>query len=138
MPASLTRTVRFFALHRMARPDWTDAQNAEAFGALAERPGHGHDYECAVTVTGPLDRWGMVVDLALLDRLLAEEVTAPLAGGHLNVAVAAFAEGRALPTSEALAAHLYDRISARLPSGVTLVRVRIAEDPLLHADYTAP
>lgn len=139
MPASLTRTVRFFALHRYFRPDWTDAQNQAAFGPLTDEPGHGHDYECAVTVAGPLDETrGTIVDLAVLDRVLAKEVVAPFAGKHLNLDVPAFAYGRALPTCEALAAYLYQRIASHLPPGVILERVRIMEDPTLYADYTGP
>jgi 6-pyruvoyl-tetrahydropterin synthase len=78
----------------------------------------------------------MVMDLGHLDQILRDEVVAPLDGKHLNLDVAAFGPGGMLPTCEAIAAHLYPRIAARLPSGVTLERVRILEDPTLYADYT--
>ena len=65
----LTRTVRFFALHYLARPDWSAEQNRAAFGPLCDPAGHGHDYACTVTVSGSL-RFGMVMDLGELDRLL--------------------------------------------------------------------
>lgn len=136
MPASLTRTVGFHALHRLYRPDWSEAQNREVFGPLADSPGHAHDYQCAVTVCGPLDQSGMVVDLALLDRILSEEVVRPFAGKHLNLDVPAFAQGKTLPTCEAIAAYVYRRVAARLPSGVLLERVRIKEDPTLYGDCT--
>jgi 6-pyruvoyltetrahydropterin/6-carboxytetrahydropterin synthase len=134
--AFLTRTVSFHALHRYYRPDWSEARNREVFGSLADPPGHGHDYQCAVTVGGPLDDSGMIVDLALIDQILQEEVLAPLAGKHLNLDVPAFAYGRTLPTCEAIAAHVFGRVAVRLPQGVALERVRIAEDPTLYADYT--
>ena len=137
VPASLTRTVGFHALHRFYRPDWTEARNREVFGPLADAPGHGHDYRCAVTVSGPLDpETGMVLDLALLDRILQEEVVAPFDGKHLNHDVPAFTSGRPLPTCEALAAYVFPRIAARLPDGVLLERVRVMEDPTLYADCT--
>jgi 6-pyruvoyltetrahydropterin/6-carboxytetrahydropterin synthase len=136
MPASLTRAVGFYALHRYHRPDWSEARNREAFGAAGDPPGHGHDYRCLVTVQGPVDESGMIVDLVLLDRVLAEEVVQPLAGKHLNLDVPAFGYGRTLPTCEAIAAYLYPRIAARLPAGVRLERVRIMEDPTLYADCT--
>jgi 6-pyruvoyltetrahydropterin/6-carboxytetrahydropterin synthase len=137
MPASLTRTVSFRASHRYYRPEWTEAQNREAFGPLADPPGHAHDYQCAVTVGGTLDQTtGMVMDLVQLDRIIREEVLMPLEGKHFNLDLAAFAYGRQLPTCEAIAAYLFPRIAARLPQGVTLQRVRIAEDPSLYADYT--
>jgi 6-pyruvoyltetrahydropterin/6-carboxytetrahydropterin synthase len=136
MAASLTRTVGFHALHRYYRPDWSEARNRAVFGPLADPPGHGHDYQCAVTVAGRLDESGMIVDLALLDRILQEEVLTPFAGKHFNLDVPAFASGRPLPTCEAIAAYLFRRIAARLPNGVALERVRIAEDPTLYADCT--
>ena len=136
MAASLTRTVSFHALHRYYRPDWSESRNREVFGRLADPPGHGHDYECAVTVAASLDDTGMIVDLALLDRILQEEVLTPFAGKHLNLDVPAFASGRPLPTCEAIAAYVFRRVAARLPNGVVLERVRIAEDPTLYADCT--
>jgi 6-pyruvoyltetrahydropterin/6-carboxytetrahydropterin synthase len=136
MAASLTRTVSFHALHRFHRPDWSEARNHEVFGPLADAPGHGHDYRCAVTVTGRLDEAGMIVDLALLDRILQEEVLTPFAGKHINLDVPAFADGQPLPTCEAIAGYVFRRIAGRLPGGVVLERVRIAEDPTLYADCT--
>ena len=136
MAASLTRTVGFRALHRYYRADWSEARNREVFGPLADPTGHGHDYQCAVTVAGRLDETGMIVDLALLDRILQEEVLTPFAGKHFNLDVPAFASGRPLPTCEAIAAYLFRHIAARLPDGVALERVRIAEDPTLYADCT--
>jgi 6-pyruvoyltetrahydropterin/6-carboxytetrahydropterin synthase len=135
-PASLTRTVSFHALHRFYRPEWSETRNREVFGALSDPPGHGHDYQCGVTVGGPLDEMGMILDLTLLDRILSEEVVKPFAGKHFNLDVPAFAYGRTLPTCEAIAAHVFRRIAARLPAGVVLERVRIKEDPTLYADCT--
>jgi 6-pyruvoyltetrahydropterin/6-carboxytetrahydropterin synthase len=137
MATSLTRVVGFHAVHRFFRPDWTEAQNREAFGPLSDPPGHAHDYRCAVTVRGPIqDSLGMVLDLPLLDRLLQDEVVGPFEGKHLNLDVSAFAYGRMLPTCEAIAAYVYPRLSARLPEGVELERVRIMEDSTLYADCT--
>jgi 6-pyruvoyl-tetrahydropterin synthase len=120
MAASLTRTVGFHALHRLER---------------AADP-HGHDYQCAVTVGGPLDESGMIIDLTLLDEILTEEVVKPFAGKYLNLDVPAFANGRPLPTCEAMATYLFGRIAPRLPAGVVLERVRIAEDATLYGDCT--
>ncbi len=137
MPVSLTRTVGFRAVHRLYRPDWTEARNREAFGPLSDPPGHPHDYRCAVTVSGPLDhRMGMVVDLVRLDGILQEEVVSRLDGKHLNEDVPGLAYGQMLPTCEAIAVDVYRRIASRLPQGVTLERVRIMEDPTLYADCT--
>ena len=136
MAASLTRTVGFRALHRLYRSDWSEARNREAFGPVADAPGHSHDYQCAVTVQGRLDETGMMLDLSLLDQILQDEVVAPFAGKYLNLDVPAFASGPTLPTCEALAAFVYRRIAPRLPPGLVLERVRIMEDPSLYADCT--
>ena len=137
MPTSLTRTLEFRATHRLHRSDWSDARNREAFGELNMAPGHAHDYRCAVTVAGPADPpMAMVVDLPLLDRILDEEVVRALGGRNLNLEVPAFADGLTIPTCEAIAIHVFARVAARLPPGVTLERVRIQEDPTLHADCT--
>ena len=137
MAVSLTRTVGFHAWHRYWRPDWTPAKNRAAFGALADPPGHDHHYRCAVTVTGPFDPVsGSVVDLPVLDRLLQEEVVKPLHDTHIDRDLPDFAPGVTLPTCEALARWLFARIAPRLPPGLTLARVRVAEDDTLHAECT--
>lgn len=136
MPVSLTRAVTFHARHRFWVPTWTAEQNRARFGWTSDEPGHGHAYQCAVTVAAVLDPvTGMVMDLPELDRILAEEVLV-LDGRHLNVHIPEFAYGAMLPTCEALAAWLFRRIAPRLPAGVSLQRVRLAEDASLHADCT--
>jgi 6-pyruvoyltetrahydropterin/6-carboxytetrahydropterin synthase len=135
MPVSLTRTVGFRAVHRLYRPDWSEARNREAFGPLSDPPGHAHDYRCAVTVSGTIEpRMSMVLDLAELDRILQMEVVARLDGKHLNQEVPGL-EGT-IPTCEALAVDVFRRLAPKLPPGVTLERVRIMEDPTLYADCT--
>jgi 6-pyruvoyltetrahydropterin/6-carboxytetrahydropterin synthase len=134
MPQSLTRAVRFHARHHLRVTAWGEAENQRRFGDLTEP--HGHEYECRVTVSGPMDPEGMIMDLTLLDRILEEEVRRPLDGAHLNRDLAEFGEGRPLPTCEALATLLFARVAPRLPPGVRLDRLRVAEDPTLHADCT--
>src|SRR5437899_12390091 len=105
MPISyLTRIVEFTATHRIRRTDWPDERNAREFGRAAQ--GHGHRYQCRVTVKGPLDaRAGGVMQLQVLDRLLAEEVTTRLEGKSINLALPEFAGGGGLGTGWALAVY---------------------------------
>lgn len=134
MATSLTRVVRFHARHQLRYAGWSDARNRETFGPLTDP--HGHDYRCAVTVSGPLDpAMGMVIDLVHLDAILREEVLR-FDGSDLNQAIPPFTAGSPLPTCEALAQYLYQRVADRLPPGVRLDRIRIAEDETLHADCT--
>lgn len=137
MSVSLTRTLGLRATHRYFKPQWSAEENRSRFGWTANEPGHAHDYRFSVTVTGPLDReTDMILDLPELDRILAEEVSSRFDGRHLNLDLPEFAYGRALPSCEALARFLFGRIAARLPQGVTLARVRVAEDATLYADCT--
>jgi 6-pyruvoyltetrahydropterin/6-carboxytetrahydropterin synthase len=76
------------------------------------------------------------MDLLALDRILEEEIFARSHGKHLNRDVPEFADGRMLPTCEAIATDVFPRVAARLPAGVVLERVRILEDPTLYADCT--
>jgi 6-pyruvoyltetrahydropterin/6-carboxytetrahydropterin synthase len=136
MPVSLTRRLTFHARHRYWVAAWSPEENRARFGWTSERPAHGHVYECAATVTGALDpETGMIIDLTALDQILADEVRV-LDGSELNRDVPEFAAGARQPSCEALAALLYARVAARLPAGVTLERLRLAEDAGLHADCT--
>ena len=125
----LIRSVRFFALHYLARPDWSAEENRAAFGPLGDPTGHGHDYTCTVTVSGP-PRFGMVMDLAELDRLLDTVVLQGLRGRLLNRDVPEFA-GERLPTCESIAGWIYERLLPRLPVDVNLDAVRVSEDESL-------
>ena len=134
--AHLTRTVQFSASHRYYRPEWSDDRNREVFRACANAPGHGHNYECTVTVAGPLnDDTSMVLDLDLFDRILQEEVVHRFDHQHINDAEPEFAYGKTVPTVEALVVFLWRCVAARLPDGVQLKRVRVQENPDLSAEY---
>jgi 6-pyruvoyltetrahydropterin/6-carboxytetrahydropterin synthase len=131
----LTRAVHFSASHRYYRPDWSAEENARRFGSAADPEGHGHNYRCEVTVAGPIDAdTGMVIDLDVLDRVLTDEVVARFHHRYINSAVEEFGPGRALPTTENLAAYILERVSARLPDGVRVHRVRVMEDRDLWSD----
>ena len=130
----LTRIVEFDASHRIARADWTAAQNAQAFGKAAQD--HAHRYQVRVTVKGPLDAArGGVVDLQTLDQLLEREIRARLEGRHVNRDIPEFAAGGRLATGEALAVYLWERLASALPPGVTLHAVRVQEGPHLFSEY---
>ncbi|NUQ12214.1 MAG: 6-carboxytetrahydropterin synthase [Gemmatimonadaceae bacterium] len=132
--AQLIRSVRFAAAHRYHRPEWSDERNAEVFGLCARPNYHGHTYTCAVTVEGPIDPvTGMVIDLGVLDRVLAAEVLARFDHRNINLDVPEFAAGKLVPTGENLAAFILGRVQAALGSVVTVRAVRVEEDGTLAA-----
>ena len=134
--AYLTRIVQFAAAHRYFRPEWSAERNAEVFGLCAREHGHGHTYQCSVTVRGTPDPvTGMVLDLGLLDRVLDEEVVRRLDHRHLNLDIPEFAYGKTVPTGEMLCLDIFQRVASRLPAGVRLAVVRVQEDSSLFAEY---
>jgi 6-pyruvoyltetrahydropterin/6-carboxytetrahydropterin synthase len=134
--AYLTRRVTFAAAHRYRRPEWDDARNEAAFGLCARPNYHGHTYVCDVTVTGEIDPGtGFVVDLGLLDRVLASEVRARFDHRNLNLDVPEFAEGLLIPSGENLARLVFERVQATLGTAARVSEVRIAEDDTLSATY---
>jgi 6-pyruvoyl-tetrahydropterin synthase len=135
MPVSLTRQVGFHATHRLELPGLSTEENLARFGWTA-RP-HDHHYTCLVTVTGPLRPGeGTVMDLSELDAILLEAIVEPLDDADLNQTLPSVASGEVLPVCETLAAWCFARVADRLPGGVRLERVRVAEDPTLYADCT--
>ncbi len=140
--ASLTRRVTFAAAHRYRRPEWSDERNAATFGPCARPSYHGHSYACHVTVRGPVDaETGFCVDLALLDRVLAEEVRERFDHRNINVDVPEFADGRLVPTGENLAVFIAERVQRRLDAAGAgagaprVTRVEVAEDETLRVAY---
>lgn len=133
---TLTRRVSFAAAHRYRRPDWSDARNEAAFGLCARPNFHGHTYQCEVTVTGPLDaETGFIVDLALLDRVLAEEVRDRFDHANINLDIAEFADGALIPSGENLARFIHERVEGRLGDRARVTSVTIAEDETLRVTY---
>jgi 6-pyruvoyltetrahydropterin/6-carboxytetrahydropterin synthase len=132
---SLTRTVTFPATHFLRLEGLTEAENRARFGWTVDP--HPHDYRVSVTVSGPPEGGtGMVIDLAALDHILSEEITAPFHGRLLNEALPLVKAGWTLPVCEVMATWFFERVATRLPAGARLVRVRVAEDDTLHADCT--
>lgn len=135
--ASLTRRVHFAAAHRYYRSEWSEEKNREVFGPCSNPHGHGHNYVLEVTVRGEVDpQTGFAVDLAMLDRVLHEQVVAVFDHRHINHAVPEFGDGGRVPTSENLLIYLWPRITAALPDPGLLQRLRLSEDEGFFVDYT--
>src|SRR3954471_20048454 len=127
--ASLTRRVSFSAAHRYSRPEWSDEKNSSTFGACAWPNFHGHSYLCDVTVSGPIDdKTGFVVDLGVLDRILAEQVRERFDHRNINLDVPEFGDGKLVPTGENLARFIFDRVQIGVGDAARVVSVMVAED----------
>ncbi len=127
----LARTIHFNAGRNLWRTDWTPERNRAVYGEESPH-GYGHNYELEVAVEGPIDpETAMVVNLTDLDRILREEVDAPLDHRSLNLDVPEFA--RVPPTAENLAVWIRDRIVSRLrregwPCRLAFLRLRLTPE----------
>lgn len=138
MSVVLERLYRFSASHLYRRPEWSEEENFRRFGKCATLPGHGHNYRLLVRVAGPLDpETGFVVDLGALDDAVRRSVIEPLDHRHINEAVADFAVGGRIPSSENLVLWIRERLVGELPMSCTLVGLRLAEDDDLAASWAA-
>ncbi|MEB3317755.1 MAG: 6-carboxytetrahydropterin synthase [Cyanobacteriota bacterium] len=132
-PCVITRRACFSASHVYRLPELDGDANWARFGTCSLEPGHGHNYELLVAMAGPLDADGMVLNLSEVKHAIRKEVIDPLQFRCLNGIWPEFdlsrPEGR-LPTTEALAQAISDRLSALLP----VIAIRLHEHPDLWAD----
>jgi 6-pyruvoyltetrahydropterin/6-carboxytetrahydropterin synthase len=127
----VTRKAYFCAAHRYYDESLTAEQNKEIFAACVNT--HGHNYELEVTVAGiPDEKTGMVVNLAVLDKIVKENVTDILDHRNLNVDVEEFK--KVVPTTEMIAKFAWRRLAGKV-EGADLYRIRLYEDPSLFVDY---
>lgn len=109
MKIKVSRKAHFNAAHRLHRPDWNDAKNAEVFGLCNNPNYHGHNYELIVSVTGEIDReTGFVMDMKLLKGLIKEKIEDQLDHKNLNVEIEWFKKVN--PTAENIAVYIWDRL----------------------------
>ena len=136
--AFLTRRVTFSAAHRYRRPEWSDAENERVFGLCARPSFHGHSYTCDVTIRGEIDATtGMLLDLAVLDRVLAAEVRDRFDHRNINLDVPEFSEGKLVPTGENLARYICWQVQRGLTGVAKVTEVTVAEDATLSCTYRA-
>jgi len=127
----LSRTIHFNAGRSLWRPQWSDEENRRVYGDEGPH-GYGHNYVLDLEVAGETDpQTGMVINLTDLDRILKEEVDAPLDHRNLNQDVPEFA--RTPPTAENVALWIWRRVSARVqrdgwPCRVVRLRLELAPD----------
>ena len=131
----VTRRLHFSAAHRLFRADWSDDRNAEVFGDCSHVNWHGHNYEMAITVTGPVDpETGFVMDLKDLRDLVEERVVRDVDHRNLNLDVG-WMSG-VIPTTENFVVAIWNRIAPGLPAGVRLERLVLQETPRNSVEYT--
>ena len=113
MKTTITRRALFCAGHRLYNSLFSDEKNREIFGECSNPNGHGHNYVLEVSVSGEVEsQTGMVINLKELKRVLDSEIIAQVDHRNLNSDVD-FMRG-VIPTSENLAAKIWDILDAKL------------------------
>jgi 6-pyruvoyltetrahydropterin/6-carboxytetrahydropterin synthase len=132
----LTRAIEFSASLRYANPEFSDSENARAFGDKARH--HGHNYRLEVSVSGEPDpHSGMVMDLVDLKDILEAEIMRRFDHKDL-VGDTPYFEKR-LPTPENLALVIRQILLEALPAGLLdRVRLQPAEDHWVDVVEDAP
>ena len=121
----VTRSVEFNAAHRLHSIRLSDEENVRIFGKCNNPHGHGHNYELAVTVCGPVDEsTGMVIDMGLFDDILRKEVVDRYDHRHLNHDLDEFQTVN--PTSEELLRVIWQRLAPFFEKP-SLYRIRLVE-----------
>lgn len=134
MSLTIHRKAHFNAAHRLFRKDWSDEKNLKVFGKCSNPNYHGHNYELEIGVTGSIDpETGFVIDLALLKRIIKEEVEIPFDHKNLNVEVSEFKDLN--PTVENIAKVIWDKLRSRLDDRYD-IEVKLYETPRNFVVYT--
>lgn len=121
----LTRRYRFSASHRLNSDALTPGENARLYGKCNNPFGHGHDYVLDVSVEGPLDASGQIVDRNALDSLVQERVLGKVDHRNLNCDLTELHSQVA--TTENLAFAIERMLVRNWTLPARLARVRISE-----------
>jgi 6-pyruvoyltetrahydropterin/6-carboxytetrahydropterin synthase len=121
--AHLSRRYRFSASHRLHSDQMSEDENRDTYGKCNNPHGHGHNYVLEVTVSGQVDRNGMVCDLVDLDECVKREVVTRFDLENLNMRPE-FADS--VPTTENLCTVIYDILKREFRQA-HLERVRLEE-----------
>ena len=121
----LTRRYRFASSHRLNSDALTPAENARLYGKCNNPFGHGHDYILEVSVEGPADASGQIVDRNALDALVRDRVLGHVDHRNLNCDLPELQSQVA--TTENLAFAIERMLARNWNLPARLARVRISE-----------
>lgn len=132
---SVIRRETFNAAHRLYKAEWSDAKNAEIFGACSNPNWHGHNYVLEVKVSGMIDEeTGFLVDLKWLKQLIQEMVIERFDHKNLNMDTIEFKNLN--PTAENIARVIYDLLREKINENFGL-HIRLYETERNVVEYPA-
>ena len=113
MIATICRKAHFNAAHRLHNPKWSDEKNVEVFGKCNSPHYHGHNFDLEVRIRGEVNPdTGFVMDLAVLGKLIEEEIEARFDHKNLNEDCPEFEN--VLPSTEYFVKIIYDILKPKL------------------------
>tara|TARA_B100001250_G_scaffold51404_1_gene40171 strand:- start:112 stop:522 length:411 start_codon:yes stop_codon:yes gene_type:complete len=134
MKLTVSRKSHFNAAHRLYNSKWSEDKNNLFFGKCNNPNFHGHNYELVVSVTGPVNsETGYVIDMALLKKIIKQEVENNLDHKNLNLDVKEFKSVN--PTAENICIYIYNKIQTRLDSNLDL-EITLYETPRNFVKYS--
>jgi 6-pyruvoyltetrahydropterin/6-carboxytetrahydropterin synthase len=130
----LSQKFEFSASHRLHNPKLSDAENRRLFGKCNNPFGHGHNYEVQVTLAGEPDANGLLIDVPVFERVVAETAIERLDHKNLNVEVAEFSA--LIPTVENIAKVIYQMLKPKFADErAPLASVTVWETPKTWCEY---
>jgi 6-pyruvoyltetrahydropterin/6-carboxytetrahydropterin synthase len=121
----LTSRYRFSASHRLDTAALSPEENRKLYGKCNNPHGHGHDYVLDITVDGPVDQDGQVVNREALDAWVRDRVLARLDHKNINVDIPELAG--CVTTTENLATLIRGALTSGWTLPARLAGVRISE-----------
>jgi 6-pyruvoyltetrahydropterin/6-carboxytetrahydropterin synthase len=132
---AILRHEHFNSAHRIHNPALSDADNKRIYGKCNNPNYHGHNYEIAVRVAGPVDPViGYVMDLGELSSAIRQHVLERLDHMNLNLDVPEFRDVN--PTAENIAVVIYGLLRPHVPQRLDL-HVTLCETPRNIVQYPA-
>ena len=122
--ASITRTYKFCAAHRLHTDLLPEDVNQQIFGKCNNLNGPGHNYTVQVTVQGALDMsTGFITNTEQLDQVVQERIVSRFDHQHLNFDPAF---KNLTTTGENLARLIWELLVDKIPLG-ELEKIEVVE-----------
>lgn len=129
---TITKEFTFHAAHRLFHTTLDENENEQIFGKCSRL--HGHTYRLQVSVSGPLNSNGMVIDFNDLKKIVEEEVIDRYEHTFLND-LDEYKDR--VPTVENMLVHIFSVLQCRLEQvQLKLAMVTIYETPTSWATMT--
>ena len=131
----ITRKATFNAAHKLARPDWTEAENQAVYGKCANPNWHGHNYTLFITVKGDINpETGFLVNLKWLKDITNTTIIDKVDHRNLNLDVD-FMKGQ-LTSTENLAIAIWNEMKPHIEkAGAALHCVKLCETENNYIEY---